>query len=301
VQRAPLLHTMPVQSVLQDQLLQLQPVAQLQLVVPQSAVHWQPAPHTERMEHEPLAQLSPAMHALPHAPQCRRSVASSVSHPLESVVSQSSQPGSHVPTRQKPLRQPWVVTWARSQTDPHPPQFVTSLLVLVSQPSVATPLQSSVPAKQVPMPHVAAAQVCVATDGRLHRFPHPPQWSRSAFVLISQPVAAFASQSARPLAHAPMPQAPSTQVWVATSRSPQTSPHSPQLSTSLEVASSQPFAIAPSQSSKPAVQAWMSQTPVAHSGVLFGGLHAASHAPQCARSAARSTQLVPQSVNPGSH
>src|SRR5947209_9281147 len=71
--------------------------------------------------------------------------------------------------------------------------------------------------------------------------PHPPQLFESVCVLISQPLTAARSQSAKPLLHT-RPQLAAVQAGVAFARVGQTVPQPPQLFTLVCVLISQPSA-----------------------------------------------------------
>jgi hypothetical protein len=158
---------------------------------------------------------------------------------------------------------------------PHEPQFEALVLVLTSQPLFKLPSQfwkfgshviPQAPLVQVPVPLVL-----------LHTFAHVPQWSGSAFRLVSQPLAAFPSQSANPAAQVIL-QAPATQLGVPLALL-QTLPQAPQLFALLPVLISQPLRADPSQLAKPAEQE-IAQTPPAQLGVPLVALHAFPHVPQ---------------------
>ena len=66
-------------------------------------------------------------------------------------------------------------TWSIPQVTPQDPQLAAFAVSEVSQPSEATRLQSPKPGEHAPMPHDPLVHVCVATFGRAHTRPHPPQ------------------------------------------------------------------------------------------------------------------------------
>jgi hypothetical protein len=127
---------------------------------------------------------------------------------------------------------------------PQPPQLLVSIVVSISQPSNAWPLQLANPALQLITSQVPVAQSAVEF-GSAHAVLQPPQ---SVFVLsaVSQPFCAFESQSAKPALHE-MPQMPPEQAGVPLCIE-HWFPQAPQLAMSLLVAISQPFATLPSQS-----------------------------------------------------
>jgi len=73
----------------------------------------------------------------------------------------------------------------------------------------------------------------------MHFVGHAPQWFESLFRLVSQPLAGFPSQSAKPVAHVAMAQLPDLQLAVALARL-QWALHPPQLFTSLVVSTHVP-------------------------------------------------------------
>lgn len=69
------------------------------------------------------------------------------------------------------------------------------VLVLISQPSVGTLLQSAKAPLQLPTAHAPAWHAAVAF-GSEHALPHPPQWLTLVLVFTSQPSEATRLQSA---------------------------------------------------------------------------------------------------------
>ena len=67
------------------------------------------------------------------------------------------------------------------------------------------------------------------------RFPQAPQFELSVPSWTSQPLLATRSQSAQPLAQAPITQAPPVQTVEAWGRAPQVRPQAPQFSGSVSV------------------------------------------------------------------
>lgn len=86
---------------------------------------------------------------------------------------------------------PFVLLHASAQ----PPQLLTSVLVLTSQPLLACPSQSAVPGLQAEQLQAPATQLGVPF-GHEQTVPQPPQLLTSVWVLTSQPFAALLSQSA---------------------------------------------------------------------------------------------------------
>jgi hypothetical protein len=108
-------------------------------------------------------------------PQLNAFVASSVSQPLQMLLSQSANPGVHAPTAQTPLEQPGAAFGVAGHVVPHVPQLNGSAPVLTSQPSTDKLLQLVYPGKQAPKMHAPASQVGCELAGGVHRFPQPPQ------------------------------------------------------------------------------------------------------------------------------
>jgi hypothetical protein len=92
-------------------------------------------------EHTGVA-FGPAAHAVPHAPQLRRSVRVLASHPLPGFPSQSAVPVAQ-PVTQRPAVHVAVIPVGAVQRIPQPPQCRRLVCVLTSQPLVATPSQSA--------------------------------------------------------------------------------------------------------------------------------------------------------------
>jgi hypothetical protein len=94
--------------------------------------------------HTASETCSPPHRAL-HAPQLLASFARSASQPLSGLPSQSAKPAAQLPTTQRPEAQVMVVCAGAAQRAPHAPQFIASVAVRASQPSLTTPLQSLKP------------------------------------------------------------------------------------------------------------------------------------------------------------
>ncbi len=200
--------------------------------------------------HDSVAPL--VLHGLAQPPQLFGSVLRLISQPFAALWSQSSKPVSHDVTEQA---NPVLVllhasvAWVVLQTLPHAPQLLV-VVVAVSQPFTALPSQSAKPGAHVIL-HVEATQVPVPPLW-LHALPHAPQLLGSFVRLISQPLAGFASQSAKPALQAATAHFEAAHVSVA-SFVLHASPQPPQFFGSLVVLTSQPFAGLPSQSAVPAV------------------------------------------------
>jgi hypothetical protein len=170
-----------------------QPSAQRPLQLPQ--------PDAQASEHAPLAHEEVAwgtvVQTLPHAPQLSGSAVTGTSHPSPMIPLQSSQPASqaieHTPTLHD------GVAWepANVQAFPQVPQLRGSEPVLISQPSLATPLQSVQPGLQAE-PQTPPVQVRTECGGAVQSVVHVPQCSGSASRFASQPSAASPLQSDHP-------------------------------------------------------------------------------------------------------
>lgn len=99
-------------------------------------------------------------------------------------------------------------------TLPHPPQFIESLVVLISQPLPGFPSQSTKPVLQALIAHADALQTAVAFC-KTHLFPQLMQLATSLVVLTSQPSPAILLQSAYPAAQDAMAHIDDVHVAVA--------------------------------------------------------------------------------------
>lgn len=126
---------------------------------------------------------------------------------------------------QAPLTQLSVLL-GRLQTFPQVPQCEGEVSVFTSQPLDPTPSQFPKPVVQAPKVQVPLTQLSEA-EARSQTFPQPPQSVSEAFVSVSQPLEALASQLSKPLSHAPSMQRPEPQDSAALS-SAQSAPHIPQ-------------------------------------------------------------------------
>jgi hypothetical protein len=199
---------------------------------------------------------------------------------------QFAKPALHAATLHVPAEHA-EVPLAIEHTVPHAPQLFTLLCVFVSQPSPAMPLQFAKPALHIPTAHVPAAQTGAAF-AVAHTVPHAPQLFTLLCVFVSQPFAAFPSQSAKPALHIPIVHVPAVHPGVAFGRL-HTAPHAPQLFTLFCVLISQPSAAFMLQFAKPMLQLATPHTPIAHEPVAFAGAHAIPQPPQCARALCVST------------
>jgi hypothetical protein len=181
-------------------------------------------------------------HAAPQLPQFIASVARLVSHPVETLPSQSPKPALHT-IEHAPLVQVGVSLFAL-QAAPHAPQSATLVPRFTLQPSLGLPLQFAKPVVHMPSVHVMFVHEAWALT-KLHAMAHMPQLA----VVVSgasQPLNGFPSQLPKPALHASW-HTPATQVAVAFAL-PQTMPHAPQLPTSPSTEVSHPFAGLLSQS-----------------------------------------------------
>src|SRR4051812_27809851 len=97
-----------------------------------------------------------------------------------------------------------VLLGRAAQAIPQPLQLLTSLVVLVSQPSAAPFMQSANPRLQIPMPHVEPAQAGRPLATGPHTMLHAPQLLGSLSMAVSQPSVAPFWQSRNPELHIPM-------------------------------------------------------------------------------------------------
>lgn len=165
--------------------------------------------------HVPLLQVADALanvHLVPQVLQLLTSVLRLTSQPLAAEPSQLPKPAVQAPNVHVLLTQ-LAAALANVHLVPQPPQLFTSLLELISQPSVDKPLQSLNGAVQtvVDVPQMPAVQVAVAPNGG-QTLPQIPQLLISVFVFISQPLAVLPSQLAKPALHVPNAHVPLLQV-----------------------------------------------------------------------------------------
>jgi len=168
----------------------------------------------------------------------------SVSQPLSEVPSQSVQPVLqlilHSPFSQRAVPLVALQVW------PQAPQLLMSLRAF-SQPVSGASSQSPKPGLQLPSVQRPVMHEALAL-ARPQDMLQPPQLL-SSLVLVSQPSAALASQSAQPAWHAVMLQLPALQPVVSTlSPAVQALPHAPQCAFEVLRSISQPSAALPLQS-----------------------------------------------------
>jgi hypothetical protein len=251
-----------------------------------------PNPVAQVSPHAPAAHagvaLAPPGHAVPQRPQLATSVCVLVSQPAAAV--QSPKPATHA--KPHALAAHVAVAFAGAgQLVPHAPQWAAVVRVSVSQPLAAMPSQLPKPVTHA-KPHALAAHVGVAFAGVAQIVPHAPQLVADARVSTSQPFAATPSQSAKPMAQTKV-HADAAQRGEALAGAGHALPQRLQLVADVRVSVSQPLARLPSHSAKPALHAKLQTRATQLAVPLAGAAHAVPHAPQCAGSVARSTQLVP--------
>jgi hypothetical protein len=113
------------------------------------------------------------------------SVAVCTSQPLTGSWSQSAKPAAQDATAQLPPVQV-ALAWGSTQARPQAPQWSSLVRRLVSQPSLAVPLQSPAPSLQRTTVHSLAAQPPAATPGSEHTVSQPPQCAGSMAVLAQK-------------------------------------------------------------------------------------------------------------------
>jgi len=96
-----------------------------------------------------------------------------------------------------------ALAFKRSHLNPHPPQLAGFVIVLVSQPFVASPSQLANPVRQGPRTHLLPAHAGSALGSPVHTVPHLAQFFGSVLVETSQPSVARPLQSAKPAAQPP--------------------------------------------------------------------------------------------------
>lgn len=256
-------------------------------------------PHPNKhdaMVHALLAQPSLALarlHTWPHDPQLLTLVLVSTSQPLAVTPSQLPHPGRHEATVQALLTQ-LSLALGRSQAWPHDPQLLTLLLVSISQPSDATPLQLAQPDEHDTTVQALLAQPSLAF-GRLQAWPHEPQSLTVLVVSTSQPSDATPLQLPHPDAQDATVQALLAQPSLAWGRL-QTAPQAPQLLTSVRVSISQPVSTFPSQSARPVLHAIL-HWPATQLAVPPVELHTCPQLPQLFTSPIKSTSQPSASLS----
>jgi hypothetical protein len=164
--------------------------------------------------------IPPEGHLEPQAPQLAAEVRRSASQPLKMLLSQLPKFVSQPSMVQTLLLQLLVATCGRSlQSFPQPPQFVRSLLVVVSQPSPVFKLQSARPEMHTRLAQALATQLALPTPGSvLQLLLQPLQLVDDEVMLTSQPSPEMLLQLAKPVLHELKPQVPPEQVFTALAR-----------------------------------------------------------------------------------
>jgi len=216
-------------------------------------------------------------HALPQAPQLEGDVLVFTSQPSLASPLQLPKPGLQPATVHAPPAHP-ATPLGIEQTPPQIPQLVGEVLVFVSHPSAARPLQFPKPGLQPATVHVLATQPAVpfATE---HTEPQPPQLVGDVAVFTSQPSPTSPLQFEKPALHEATVQAPAEQPAVPLATE-QTLPHAPQFDGVVFVFTSQPSATVPLQFRKPELHEATVHDPPAHPAVPFATEHTVPHAPQ---------------------
>jgi hypothetical protein len=137
-----------------------------------------------------------------------------------------------------------------------------------------------------------------------HTRPQAPHAVGVVLRLLSQPLAGFMSQSAKPALHVPMPHVPIVHAAVPLAGAEHARPHIPQWASVVLVFTSQPLAGFMSQSAKPALHEPTAHDPIEHTAVPLATEHARPHAPQfpvlALRSVSQPSSALPlQSAKPG--
>ncbi len=178
-----------------------------------------------------------------------------------------------------------VAVRVQSKTTPHPPQFLSSVSMLLSQPLLASPSQSwklvlHMPYTQVPVAQTPAAVVFIGAQ----RIPQLPQLAL-VLVGVSQPLWVSRSQSWKLGLHVPYAQVPVAQSPVPVEFAGAQAVAQPPQSMSVLVAVSQPLLAFPSQFLKLPVHAPNAQVPLEQSPepVECTGAQAIEQPPQLVR------------------
>lgn len=204
-----------------------------------------------------------------------------------------------MPMPQLPAAQPATAFGSAGHITPHAPHAFTFVARTTSQPFATMPSQSAKPIMQVkPQPPSSHVGTAFARAG--HSVPQVPQFARSLVVLISHPLAAVLSQSAKPSAHIPIPQALALQAAVALAGVGQTLSQPPQCAVSFAVLMQDITSDATQMVPGAGQSIW--QCPATQSWVAG---HALPHAPQLAGSVMTSGHVVaapvPHAVRPALH
>ena len=181
------------------------------------------------MAQTPLVQVEVALARLqtrPQLPQLLRFELNWTSHPLSALPSQLPKPGVHEIVQEPPEQFAWPLV--DTQILPQPPQLAGSVVVVTSQPSLATPLQLPCTVSQS-MAHTLPRQAGVPPNA-LQEVAQLPQCATFDVVSVSQPSSGLLLQSAHPVSQRLTAQLPVVQVPVACGGA-QVTPQPPQLFT----------------------------------------------------------------------
>ncbi len=121
----------------------------------------------------------------------------------------------------------------------------------------------------------------------------------SALKFASQPLAGFVSQSPYPLRHTRPQLPPETQSARPLAGVGHTLPHPPQFDASVSVGTSQPLAVLPSQSAKPAAQLTRHTPPTHDAELPTGAVHATTVYPSPSTLHTRRSVIVVHDASPG--
>lgn len=276
------------------------------------AAHPRPLPQTVPEQHicpsapqpegwqEPNTQAGvPPLQTVPHCPQLLGSVRRLDSQPLARLLSQSRKPAAQL---QRPLRQVLftVLLVPLGQVAPQAPQFALDARRSVSQPLLDIESQLPKLALHEVTLQVLAAQVAVATWGRLVQLvPQAPQLTASVARVLSQPSAVFELQSPRPAWQVRFAQLLATQLALATpGRVLQLLLQPLQFVAEVVMFTSQPSPVVLLQLAKPVLHEVMPQLPPLHEFVALAREQVLPHAPQFVRLVEVFTQALEQFVSP---
>lgn len=234
------------------------------------------------------------LHVRPHAPQCAAVVCVLTSQPSAGSMLQSAKPAAHNAMPHTPAVHPAVAFAMLMQPRPHMPQFMTLVCVLVSQPSVASMLQSPNPGAHAPTVHTPIAHADVPFAA-MQRFAQRPQFSPLTRRSTSQPSAALLLQSANPGLQV-NPHVPVVQTGTALGGVGHRLPQRPQCVSESCVLVSQPLRTSMSQSPKLPEQRPTAHRPIVQVGSALGTMHCVPHIPQFAVFARKSMQASVQQV-----
>lgn len=147
----------------------------------------------------PSEQVCKPGHTRPQLPQLRESVLTLTSQPSPLTRLQSAKPALHEAMPHAPDRHvgaPFATTQAR----PQPPQLLTLVVVLTSQPSPDVRLQSAKPALHA-TPHARDWHRGAPFGTARQTRPQRPQLLTSMLMSASQPLNGMPSQLAKPALH----------------------------------------------------------------------------------------------------